>query len=301
MYRAASPETVLGEKYALTHALKSGAAAFKALGHDRQTGAEVFVKAREREASDNAPLRTRNEANKLASLHHPQIPRLVEADPEAVHPYIVTERKPGTLYPAIWLRRRPNHNLAAKLCMSALDILGYVHEQGVVHRDVKASNLVMQWGGAVSLVDFELALSGEKKPKDGSGLPHDGSSRNGGWTATETRITSPDGLVGTIAYMAPEQVRGAASPASDIYAMGAVMYELTYGRLPFETDDEVTDINSLVRHKMTEPGIDFSADDRQLPGALRLIMERATQTEPSARYGSAAEMAMDIGRYLSAN
>lgn len=291
MEKAVSPEAILSEHYEITQVIDRGAAIFTALGRDRVTDEAVFMKARENDEAGQAALRTRNEANHYASLDHPQIPGLVEARPSGDYPYLVTTRMPGNHDPELWLRDNTDHELAAIICLSALEVLQYVHEQDVVHRDVKEDNLVMQWAdeGETGLVDFELALNGQQRAarrdqsKEALSLPAD------------VNITSPDKLAGTATHVSPEQLRGEeATFRSDIYSMGIVMYVLTHGKLPFDGRSP-----DLLRHRL-ENNINFEPEGRRAPDALRLIMERATQTDPADRYPTADEMAEDVQRYLYA-
>ena len=291
MENAVTPEAILSEHYEITQVIKRGAAIFTALGRDRVTDEEVFMKAREGDEAGQAGLRTYNEANHYASLSHPQIPGLIEARPYGNYPYIVTTRMPGNRDPELWLRDNPDHEMAAGICLSALGVLQYVHDQDIVHRDVKEDNLIMQWpdDGETGLVDFELALDGQQRearrdlPQGASQLPIDG------------HVTSPDKLAGTATHVSPEQLKGKeATFRSDIYSMGIVMYVLTHGKLPFDSRSP-----DLLRHRL-ENNINFEPEGRRAPDALRLIMERATQTDPAERYPSATEMAEDVQRYLYA-
>jgi serine/threonine protein kinase len=146
MFQQAGPETILSERYEITQRLetgKDGASAFMAYGYERDTGNEVFMKARVCDERGQASLRILNEANQLSSLYHPQVTRVVEADPFDEHPYLVTQRMPGNEEPLEWLVHHANYPMAAEICLAALEVLQYVHEQGMIHRDVKAPNMSM--------------------------------------------------------------------------------------------------------------------------------------------------------------
>ncbi|HVX48455.1 MAG TPA: serine/threonine-protein kinase [Candidatus Saccharimonadales bacterium] len=288
MLQHANPELILGERYEVTEVIepgKYGAAIFVAFGYERSTGEPVFMKAKDHDASGHVPQRVYNEANHLESLDHPQIARVVEADPSSYYPYLVTRRMPGGLEPYEWLKDNPNHPMAAEICLSALEALRYVHEKGMVHRDVKGTNMSMRWSGWVALNDFELALDSQQRrarqdPEVGD-VPEDAA------------VTGDGRIVGTATHISPEQLAGReASELSDLYAMGVTLYRLVYGHLPFQgKTDEV------MRQRMCQD-INFWPEGRQAPGQLRLIIEKATQENPGDRYQSAEEMSEDIERYL---
>jgi serine/threonine-protein kinase len=253
------------------------------LAYDHEVGDGVFIKAKQPDYLA-AAIRMEREADVLASLSHPQIPKLIEVNTCCAVPYVVTQFKRENPY----LRQRTAQGLpaelAARLCVSALEPLAYVHDQGITHRDFKTKNLLLHDVKGVTLVDFELAYCKDEKTAERVYV-----------TASENKpdITTVGRVVGTSNYVAPEQIRGARpTPAFDIYAAGIVLFELLYGRVPFTGIDEVA-----VRYKHLRDNISYDSD-RNVPDDLVAVIDRATQKEPTARYESAAAMSEDLQSYL---
>jgi|GEM_PF-4850333 len=281
------------ERYPLTRVISHSDTVLCAQAFDVETDMPVFIKVKDASVAGNG-LRLAREADILAGLSHGQIPRLVDADIDEgqAFPYIVTELKPGSLYPQRLLDKQTVPRLAARICLSALEPLGYVHDQGITHRDVKPNNLLMRAnGGLTSLVDFELGLW-DYQPSFLDmvrGLFGASSESSEG----KDRITEVGRVVGTADYMSPERAVGKRGTAqSDIYSMGVVLYRLLYGKTPFS--GKATEVAKL---HLTEP-IDFTATERGIPEVLVGVMETATQKEPRHRYASAGEMGEALERFL---
>jgi serine/threonine-protein kinase len=253
-------------------------------GHDQQSEQDVFIKFRDRETDNNAEVRIRREAEVLDSLDHPQIPKLLHADPDAENPYIITELKEGDSKLPDSFTEMANHPFAAELCLSALRPLSHVHDR-FIHRDIKPANLVMQWTGAVALVDFDIALS-----KDARLVWSESERRQP--PVADKRLTRDGFICGTAEYMSPEQMRGHGAPLdtrSDIYSVGVVLYQFLYSKPPLRGS-----ASQIVarRHSL---GIDFAdLESRSIPTDFKEIAERALQTNVYDRYESANEMAEDL-------
>src|SRR4030095_6949186 len=172
-------------------------------------------------------------------------------------------------------------NIVRQLC----DGVHFAHQKGVVHRDVKPANILLLRTGRVKIVDFGIAqLAG---------------------AATQRDLTRTGMIMGTIRYMAPEQVRGQADRRSDIFSVAAVSYELLSGRPPFSGDDPLQILEQLriaTPPRLTEldPSLPFELADivergprapaRSLPFELAATVERALQKEPGDRFADLAEM-----------
>jgi serine/threonine-protein kinase len=142
--------------------------------------------------------------------------------------------------------------------------LDYAHRNGVVHRDVKPGNLLRNRDGVVKLADFGIAKAAE-----------------------QSDITKVGSVVGTAAYLSPEQARGeAAGPASDIYALGVVSYQLMAGRLPYEA----ASLTDLARQQDTGPPRPLHQLNGDVPAALSAAISRALEHHPEDRYADAREM-----------
>ena len=162
----------------------------------------------------------------------------------------------------------------AELMRDAAHALAHAHEQGVVHRDIKPDNLLLDRKGKVHLIDFGVARFFE-----------------------DQAVTYTGQLVGTPLYMSPEQVtgRGAIDARTDIYSLGLVLYELLTLRSPVEA----TNRENLLRNIVTKPLPPVSWRNSAVPDGLARIVHRATQKDPDQRYNSATEMAADLDRFLA--
>jgi serine/threonine protein kinase/WD40 repeat protein len=160
----------------------------------------------------------------------------------------------------------------ARIGVQVADALAYAHRQGVLHRDVKPGNLLLDSQGTVWVADFGLA-------KDGS----------------EPDLTESGDVVGTLRYLAPERACGQADARSDVYALGATLYELATGKPAFDASDQA----ELLKHVMAGRKQAPRAVDPRVPRDLETVILRAMATEPGDRYPSAAELAEDLRRFLA--
>lgn len=283
----ASPDNspVLGgeifpDRYALTNIVKYDGSTVAAFGRDSLTGFGVFLKATN-PRTDPMPdtiARMQQEVEALESLTHPQIPYLVDADLTADMPYVVSARMPGNKYVANWFEKAHMPHLAAKILVSALSPIQYVHEQGLVHADIKTTNLVLGWDMSASLVDFELS----EEVKDNTPKP------------------KREQVLVTVDYTSPEQLLGEVPTVrSDIYSAGVVLYKLLCGRLPY-VGKFISSV--MIQQAYEEVDFDFdpneSASKRVLPDQLKQIIAKAMRKDPDQRYESADEMREDLERYI---
>jgi serine/threonine protein kinase len=279
------------DRYPLIRILNHSEAVLCAYAFDTENDTPVFIKVKDAEVASNG-LRVAREADILASLAHPQIPRLIDADVagDQPFPYVVSELKPGGAYPKKLLDEKFIPRLAAKICLSALEPLGYAHGQGFIHRDVKPDNLLMRTDGRqTSLVDFELGMRVDPSPSLDMVKALLGNEQQ-----DLSRITQVGEVVGTADYISPERALGRrGDQRSDIYSMGVVLYRLLYASEPFRGKaGEVAELH------VSRP-IDFYNKTRDIPEALIGVMEVATQKEPNYRYASAGEMGEALERYLT--
>jgi serine/threonine protein kinase len=164
---------------------------------------------------------------------------------------------------------------ACELIRDAARALAHAHEQGVVHRDIKPDNLLLDRGGKVHVIDFGVARFFE-----------------------DQAVTYTGQLVGTPLYMSPEQVtgRGTIDNRTDIYSLGLVLYELLTLKAPIEA----TNRENLLRTIVTKPLAPISWRNSAVPPELERIVHRATQKDPDERYATAAQLADDLDRFLAA-
>jgi eukaryotic-like serine/threonine-protein kinase len=216
--------------------------------------------------------RFRREALAVAKLIHPNIVQVYDTGVDEGRHYIVMEYVEGRSGAQILQRQGPlDPEAAAEGGIQACAGLDYAHRRGIIHRDVKPGNLMVVGGpiggGAmtVKLTDFGIARAIE-----------------------QTRITQVGSVVGTAAYLAPEQVRGEeATPATDVYALGVVLYQFLTGRLPYEGSS----LAELAVRQQNEQPLAPSTYNDAVPEPLGGAVLRALEGDPARRYASADELA----------
>jgi eukaryotic-like serine/threonine-protein kinase len=220
--------------------------------------------------------RFRREALAVAKLIHPNIVQVYDTGVDEGRHYIVMEYVSGRSGAQILQRHGPvGPESAAEIGIQACAGLDYAHRRGIIHRDVKPGNLMVTGGpvggGAqltVKLTDFGIARALE-----------------------QTRITQVGSVVGTAAYLAPEQVRGEeATPATDVYALGVVIYQFLTGRLPYEGSS----LAELAVRQQNEQPLPPSTYNEEVPETLGGAVLRALEGDPNRRYASADELATGL-------
>jgi eukaryotic-like serine/threonine-protein kinase len=265
--------TLLVDRYRVIRRLGAGGSAAVFLCEDERLGREVAVKRLHAHSPEDMTRRLRREARLGASLSHPGLVSVFDTVTDDEGVLIVMEYVDGeTLADA--LRRGP---LPAKRVVEILralaSALDYVHAQGVVHRDVKPANVLLRTDGAVKLADL------------GVGLARD-----------HTRITQAGQVLGTPAYMSPEQIDGASpTPAMDIYALGAIAYEMLSGEKARQGNTPL----EVARHATEDPPPDLRAEWRDAPPAAAEAIKRAMAHDPARRPATAGELADELERALS--
>jgi Tol biopolymer transport system component len=249
---------------------------------DPRLGRDVAVKVLPASFS-NDPDRLRRfeqEARAAGILNHPNITAVYDVGSFDGAPYVVTELLDGET-----LRSRlAGGPLAPRRAIDyAIQIahgLAAAHEKGIVHRDLKPENLFVTKDGRVKILDFGLAkLTQPEKAGPQTSLP------------TETAGTEPGVVLGTLGYMSPEQVRGRAADArSDIFAFGAILYEMLSGKRAFHRDTAADTMSAILRE---EPP-DLSSTNRQVSPALDRIIRHCLEKDPEARFHSAHDLAFQL-------
>ena len=254
---------VASGRYRVERTIGRGGMATVLLAEDLQLGRRVAVKRLADNLADDPEIRSRfvREARLAARLSHPNVVAVFDAGEEDAQPYIVMEYVEGeTLADVLKRERRLDPGRAVAIALQGCDALQHAHEAGLVHRDVKPANLLVRSDGTVKIADFGIARAAEA-----------------------TQVTEHGTVLGTAAYLSPEQARGApTSPATDVYALAAVLYEMLAGSAPFEFES-LADLVRLQEQGVVEP-----------PGAspeLDAVVLRALSADPAARPASAATFA----------
>jgi hypothetical protein len=227
--------------------------------------------------------RFRIEAEAVARLQHPGIVQIHEISSHAGHSYLALEYVAGGTLTRKCAAGPLSPVEAAQLGKALARTVQYAHQRGIIHRDLKPGNVLLADDGQPKITDFGLA-----KLLD---------SESG--SATPGPQTQSGAILGTPAYMAPEQAggkRGAIGPAADVYALGAILYELLTGRPPFQAD---TPVDVILKAATEEP----VPPRRLAPGCprdLETVCLKCLHKKPEGRYSSAQELADDLGRFLAA-
>ena len=242
---------------------------------DRELGRIVAVKAayRNRVSAFEAE-EFFHEARATAELSHPNIVKVLELGYEDGQAYIVNEFVDGPNL-GQWLEPNPvTPGEAARLCVQIARALEHAHRAGIIHRDLKPSNILMSADGEPHLVDFGLA---KKEP-------------------TETSITLEGRVLGTPAYMAPEQAQGQSHTAdhrADIYSLGVVLFEMLTGECPFRGN-----ISTLLQQVVYQDAPAPRTLNKSIPRELEAICLKCLEKDRRKRYDSAAQLADDLQRFL---
>jgi len=248
---------------------------------DTLLGREVALKLIRPQLHAEPAVRARflRECRAAAALSHPAIATLFEAgEAEDGRLYFASELVRGETLAALLARGRLAPERAVELGLALAEALAAAHEHGIVHRDIKPQNLMVTTDGRLKVLDFGLARVLDEPAAEPAGTD---ATR----TYTATRAGT---IVGTPAYMSPEQATGEPVDArSDIFSAGCVLYEMACGRLAFPGDS----MHTILRRVLAEDPPSVEIVDPGLPGALGAIVRRAMAKEPTARYASAGELA----------
>jgi eukaryotic-like serine/threonine-protein kinase len=265
---------ILSGRYEIGERLGSGGMSSVHQATDLILERTVAVKILAEHLSDDERFvaRFRREALAVAKLIHPNIVQVYDTGIDDGRHYIVMEYVQGRSGAQILQRHGPlDGDATAEIGAQACAGLDYAHRRGIIHRDVKPGNLMVVGGPVgggemtMKLTDFGIARAVE-----------------------QTRITQVGSVVGTAAYLSPEQVRGEeATPATDVYALGVVLYQFLTGRLPYEGST----LAELAVRQQNEKPLPPSTYNDEVPETLGAAVLRALEGDPNRRYASASEFA----------
>ena len=264
--------TLFDGRYKIIRKLGSGGMANVYLAEDQELGRRVAIKIlNERHANDEQFVdRFRREAKHAAGLSHPNIVAIYDRGEAEGTYYIAMEYLDGRSLKELIVARGPAPvHVAIDYARKILDALRFSHRNGIVHRDIKPHNVIVDAEGRVKVTDFGIARAGT------------------------SQMTEVGSIIGTAQYLSPEQAKGApVDQTSDLYSVGIVLYELLTGKVPF-TGDSPVEIAMKHISAIPEPPSSLRPD---IPEDLDLIVLRALGKTPEERYPSAEEMDKDLAR-----
>jgi serine/threonine protein kinase/beta-lactam-binding protein with PASTA domain len=264
--------TLFDGRYQVVRKLGAGGMANVYLAEDQELGRRVAIKIlNDRFANDDQFIeRFRREAKNAAALSHPNIVSIYDRGEAAGTYYIAMEYLDGRSLKELITSRGPAPlNVAIEYARQILSALRFAHRHGIVHRDIKPHNVLVDAEGRVKVTDFGIARAGT------------------------SQMTEAGSIVGTAQYLSPEQARGTGvDQRSDLYSLGIVLYELLTGTLPFNGD---TPVEIAMKHLSQTPELP-SVSRPELPRELDLVVTRALAKNPDDRYQNADEMDADLER-----
>jgi serine/threonine-protein kinase len=258
---------ILAARYRIDEPIGQGGMASVYLAHDEELDRAVALKILAENLAGDATFRNRfeREARLAARLSHPNVVRVFDVGESEGRPFIVMEYVEGdTLADELGRHGSLPPARAVELALQICSGLEAAHASGLVHRDVKPRNLLLRPDGGLKIADFGIARAAES-----------------------TRLTEIGTILGTAAYLAPEQAEGLeATPAADLYSVGAVLYELLTGRVPYAA----TSLVELLAKQQAGPPAPIGG----VPAALELAVIRCLEPDPAERPPSAGALADEL-------
>ena len=273
-YKVLSKGKIFADKYAIIGEIGRGGMGVVYKAEDTKLKRIVALKFLPPELSiyPEAKERFIREAQSAAALSHPNICTIHEVEEVGGQPYIAMEYVSGESLRQKMDKGPINSETVVDIAVQVVAGLEAAHQRGIIHRDIKSANIMVTEKGQAKIMDFGLAK-----------------------VAGDSQLTKEAKTIGTIAYMSPEQAQGEdLDKRTDLWSFGVVLYEMLTGQLPFRGERESIILHSIVGAE-PKPLRQLKSD---VPIELQKIIDRALKKRREDRYGSATEMAVDLGRYL---
>src|SRR5215831_4056086 len=266
--------------YRILRPLGAGGMGEVFVAEDLKLGRQVALKVLTRETAHDPDRRARfeREGRSIAALNHPGIVTIHSVEEEAGLLFLTMELVDGvTLSDGIPSGGMSLEGLLA-VAIPLTDAVGAAHQRGITHRDLKPANVMVTHDRRVKVLDFGLAKQ-HQVPGGHAGL------------GTTTQLTAEGRILGTVAYMSPEQIEGKPiDPRSDIFSLGIVLFEMATGDRPFKGDSNVSILSSVLKDRPP-----LLTDVRpEMPRELARIVTRCLQKDPEERYQSAKDLRNDL-------
>jgi serine/threonine protein kinase/pimeloyl-ACP methyl ester carboxylesterase/tetratricopeptide (TPR) repeat protein len=271
----------LPDRYRIVSSLGAGGMGEVYLAQDARLDRKVAIKVLPPEltADERARKRLIREAQAAAKLDHPNICSIYEVGDELDAGFIVMQYVEGETLGKLIQRQPLDLRESLDIAVQIAGALAEAHSRGIVHRDIKPQNVMITARGQVKVLDFGLAKIVQQKDLADSAAE------------TESLLTEPGMIIGTVPYMSPEQVRGETLDArSDIFSFGAVVYEMVSGHQPFAAESAAATISTILT-KEPPPLVRYS---REVPGELERIVSKALRKDREQRYQTAKDLLIDL-------
>ena len=276
--------------YRILHRVGSGGMGVVYEAEDLTLGRHVALKflPHDLQRSPQAPERFRLEARTASALNHPNICTIHEVGEENGESFIAMELLQGEPLDTYLLHHRLTMAEIVNIAIGIADGLDAAHGAGIVHRDIKPGNIFITSRGEPKILDFGLAKTAVDQTRR---LQAAGASE--ALTVAPEHLTSPGTAVGTVAFMSPEQARGQELDArSDLFSLGAVLYQMVTNRLPFEGETPAVIFDGILNH---DP-VPVSARAADVPPRLQDVISKALEKDRDLRFQSAAEIRAELKR-----
>lgn len=266
---------VIAQRYQILDTIGKGGMAIVYRAIDTRTGHSVAIKVLRPEFNQDEEFLSRfqREAEAASKVSHHNIVNLLDVGMDGDSRYLVMEYVQGkTLKEVIRQKGKLPYTTAAQIAIRILSALQHTHRNGIIHRDIKPQNILVQSEGHIKVADFGIARM-----------------------ANSSTLTKGDSVMGSVHYFSPEQAAGEnVAETSDIYSVGVVLYEMLTGQVPFDGDSPVA-VAMQHLHNTPRPISELSPD---VPPAVNHVVMVAMEKEPRYRYQSALEMATDLKKAL---